>query len=34
MSGPVLRLENIHKSFGAADVLRGVDLGIPAGGRL
>ncbi len=30
MSGPVLRLENIHKSFGAADVLRGVDLTVDA----
>lgn len=30
MSEPVLRLENIHKSFGAAEVLRGVDLTVDA----
>ena len=34
MAGPAINLENVSKSFGTNKVLRGIDLDVPAGGRL
>lgn len=34
MAGPAINLENVSKSFADNKVLRGIDLGVPAGGSL
>ncbi|MGZ5046961.1 MAG: ATP-binding cassette domain-containing protein, partial [Usitatibacter sp.] len=33
MAEPILRLRDVHKSFGATAIIRGVSLDVPAGER-